>query len=192
MNKISNVVNFNYLLVEFYKDLGLTENDLAVIMVVEHLSLQDNNLITAPMISLKMNLSESEIDEILAKLYTQKMFEIVTEGNRTYTSLKPLQNLVYKAFQHSIFTEEEIERDEKLDELRMKVLDAMEKLLNRTLSPIELDRVNDWVSDGVPEDVIMNSILDAKAKRQYNINQIDKYILHRMRREDQAGNEIKW
>lgn len=191
MNKITNVVNFTYLLIEFYKVLGLSENELAVILVIEHLSQQENDLITAPMISLKMNLSEKEIDEILAKLYTAKMIEIETKGNRTLTSLKPLQDMVYKAFQRSIFSEEEIEKDRELDEVRRRVLAEMEKLLNRTLSPIEVDRVNSWITEGVSEDIIMNSILDAKAKNQTSINNVDRYILYRMRREDKSGNEIK-
>ena len=191
MNKITNVVNFTYLLVEFYKVLGLSENELAVILVIEHLSQQENDLITAPMISLKMNLSEKEIDEILAKLYTAKMLEIETKGNRTLTSLRPLQDMVYKAFQRSIFSEEEIEKDRELDEVRRRVLVEMEKLLNRTLSPIEVDRVNSWITEGVSEDIIMNSILDAKAKNQTSINNVDRYILYRMRREDKSGNEIK-
>lgn len=191
MNKITNVVNFTYLLIEFYKVLGLSENELAVILVIEHLSQQENDLITAPMISLKMNLSEKEIDEILAKLYTAKMIEIETKGNRTLTSLKPLQDMVYKAFQRSIFSEEEIEKDRELDEVRRRVLAEMEKLLNRTLSPIEVDRVNSWITEGVSEDIIINSILDAKAKNQTSINNVDRYILYRMRREDKSGNEIK-
>ena len=191
MNKITNVVNFTYLLVEFYKVLGLSENELAVILVIEHLLQQENDLITAPMISLKMNLNEKEIDEILAKLYTAKMIEIETKGNRTLTSLKPLQDMVYKAFQRSIFSEEEIEKDRELDEVRRRVLAEMEKLLNRTLSPIEVDRVNSWITEGVSEDIIMNSILDAKAKNQTSINNVDRYILYRMRREDKSGNEIK-
>jgi hypothetical protein len=104
-----------------------------------------------------MNLSEKEIDEILAKLYTAKMLEIETKGNRTLTSLRPLQDMVYKAFQRSIFSEEEIEKDRELDEVRRRVLVEMEKLLNRTLSPIEVDRVNSWITEGVSEDIIMNS-----------------------------------
>jgi len=192
MKNISHIVNFNYLLVDYYKELGLSENDLAVILVIEHLSELQNDLITAPMIALKMNLSEKEIDEILAKLYTLNMLEITTKGSKTYTSLEPLQKLVYKNFQESIFSEEEIQKDLKRDETREKVLREMEKLLNRTLSPIEVERVNSWIYDGISEDIIMNSILDAKMKNINNINQVDRLILHRMRREDQAGNEIKW
>ncbi len=191
MKNISHIVNFNYLLVDYYKELGLSENDLAVILVIEHLSELQNDLITAPMIALKMNLSEKEIDEILAKLYTLNMLEITTKGSKTYTSLEPLQKLVYKNFQESIFSEEEIQKDLKRDETREKVLREMEKLLNRTLSPIEVERVNSWIYDGISEDIIMNSILDAKMKNINNINQVDRLILHRMRREDQAGNEIK-
>jgi len=191
MKNISNVVNFNYLLVDYYKQLGLSENDLAVILVVEHLSSQKNEFITASMIALKMNLSEQEIDQILAKLYTLNMLEIVTQGTKTFTSLEPLQKLVYKNFQQSVFTEEEIEQDMERDNTRSKVLKEMEKLLNRTLSPIEVERVNSWIYDGVSEDIIINSILDAKSKNVTNINQVDKLILYRMRREDQSGNEIK-
>ena len=48
-------VDFHYLLLEQYKKLGISESDLIVLLMVDHLILQGNDLVTADLLSLKMN-----------------------------------------------------------------------------------------------------------------------------------------
>ena len=54
-------LDFRYLLLEYYKKLRLSENEVMVILMIDHLLEQKNTLITPDLLSLKMN--------IVAKIY---------------------------------------------------------------------------------------------------------------------------
>ena len=49
-------VDFRYLILEYYKKLGLTETELCVLLMINHLLNQQNDWITPDMISVKTNL----------------------------------------------------------------------------------------------------------------------------------------
>jgi hypothetical protein len=48
-------VDFRYILLDDYKKLGISEEELSVIMMVDHLLRRGNDLVTADLLSLKMN-----------------------------------------------------------------------------------------------------------------------------------------
>ena len=56
MEYMPDALDFRYLLIEYYKKIGLSETDLAVLMVIDHLLQQGNTLITADLLQLKMSL----------------------------------------------------------------------------------------------------------------------------------------
>ena len=45
MNYSNNALNFSYLLLDYYKELNIKENELAVILMIDHLLSQDNEFI---------------------------------------------------------------------------------------------------------------------------------------------------
>ena len=61
-------LDFRYLLLEYYKKLRLSENEVMVILMIDHLLEQKNTLITPDLLSLKMNISSKELDKILVSL----------------------------------------------------------------------------------------------------------------------------
>ena len=99
---VSEAIDFRYLLIENYKKLKLTENELVTIFVIDHLIGQGNTLITADLLALKMSLSSSDIDKILASLFKKKMIDYVTVKNNTVTTLDPLKEKLYSEFQISL------------------------------------------------------------------------------------------
>ena len=50
----ANALNFSYLLIEFYKKIGLNEEELSVILVLDHLLSQGNNLTNSTALALNM------------------------------------------------------------------------------------------------------------------------------------------
>lgn len=186
-----NVVNFTYLLIEYYKDLNLDENELAVLLMIDHLIAQDNKFVSTENLAMKMNMPIKDIDRTFAILFKKRLIEIDTTGPVPLTTLKPIKDLVFKKFQETIFTESEIADSEELEESRTIVLDKMEGLFKRSLTPLEVDRVNDWITTGTKRKIILDSIQDAKIQGITNINAIDRLILKRMREEDSFGNDLK-
>ena len=69
---VSEALDFRYLLLENYKKLKISENELATIFVIDHLIAQGNPFVTADLLSLKMSLDVKEIDKILASLLKKK------------------------------------------------------------------------------------------------------------------------
>ena len=91
MNYSNNALNFSYLLLDYYKELNIKENELAVILMIDHLLSQDNEFITKDVLQLKMSLSSKEIDNAITSLYQKKYIEFVVENNTAKTSIRPLK-----------------------------------------------------------------------------------------------------
>lgn len=190
-NNSSSALNFSYLLLDFYKSLNIKENELAVILMIDHLLNQENDFITKDELVLKMNLSEKEIDDAMTSLYTKKYIEFIVENGKAKTTIRPLKKILYKKFEQSIFSEEEIKNKEEMVNLREEVFEFLEKIFNRSLSPIEIDRADEWIKAGIDKDIIINSIKDAKKFNDLTINKIDRIILNKIKDSDKVGNEIK-
>ena len=187
-----NAINFQFLLVEYYKKLNLDETDLVILLMIDHLTNDDSSFITADDIALKTTLSKDLIDERLSNLFLKKYIDIGNDGKKAFTSLEPIKKIVYKLFQETIFNEAEIDENNELEETRTQVFDEMQKLFQRSLTPLEINRIDDWIYSGTNRKIILDSIKDAKAKNITNINSIDRIIVKKMREEDNFGNEIKW
>ena len=78
---ISEAIDFRYLLIENYKKLKLSENELVTIFVIDHLISQGNTLITADLLALKMSLSSSDLDKILASLFKKNIIDYALTCN---------------------------------------------------------------------------------------------------------------
>ncbi|MBO8427378.1 MAG: DnaD domain protein [Firmicutes bacterium] len=187
----ANALNFYYLLLEYYKELNLTENEVIVILMISHLIEQGNEFVTNDLLALKMNLSINEIDVSLSSLFTKGYVEFLTDGEKVYTSIDKIKKITYKMFEKSLFTDEENKENEELERIREKVYERFMKEFNRSLSPIEIDRIENWINDKVDENIIIDSLLEAKKRKKLSINYIDKIIISKLKSEDREGNDIK-
>ena len=70
-------VDFRYLLLEYYKKLGLSESEVSVILMINHLLNQKNEWITPDMLSVKMTFKSAELDKIMTSLLGRKFLEYV-------------------------------------------------------------------------------------------------------------------
>ena len=183
-------LNIEYLLLEFYKQLNIKEREVMVILMLNHLSSQGNDFITSDLLALKMNMSLKEIDDSLSILFTKGYIEFITKGDKTITSLKPLQKILIKTFEKTIYTEDELEKNQNIDEIRTKVFQSFEDAFNRPLSPVEITRVDAWISDGVEMNIILDSLTDALKKDRLSIQYIDRLIISKLKDEDRDGNDL--
>ena len=84
-------IDLLYHLIENYSSFGLNEEELAVILVVDHLLRKGNRMVTSDLLSLKMKLKTSEIDKILTNLVRNEYLAYETTDEGMVTSLKPLK-----------------------------------------------------------------------------------------------------
>lgn len=179
----ANAINFSYLLIEFYKKIGLSEEELAVVLIVDHLISQGNKVFNSSSLALSMNYDEKKIDDILAKLYERKLLEVILDGNSLSISIEPLKKILYRKFQESIFTDIELKENDEAEELREETYERLEKLFNRSLTPVEINRISDWLADSSNFPFIKESLKEAESKRYTSINQIDRAIIKRIRQD---------
>ena len=162
-----------------------------VILMINHLLSQGNELISSEILSLKMNMSNDEIDNVLSKLFTKGYIEFITKDDKLYTSIDKIKSILVKCFEKSVFTDEELKENEELDQIRKEVFSIFQKEFNRSLTPIEINKIEMWITDGVKKEIIFDSLKDARNRRHLSINYIDKIIIERIRKEDNSGNDIK-
>ena len=170
-------VDFLYILIDNYRSFGLKENELAVILVVDHLLRKGNGLVTSDLLSLKMNLKTSEIDKILSDLVRNQYLEYTTTDEGMKTSLKPLKEKLYKAFERSLAKDRQNLLSEQRASVLGRIYEYYERRLNRVLSPLENETIGKWLDSGYTEEEIRYALEDAIGQRKRSIKSVEK-ILH--------------
>ena len=174
---ITEALDFRYLLIENYKKLKLSENELATIFVIDHLINQGNPFVTPDLLSLKMTLDIHEIDKILSNLIVKGYFEYKTVKKQTVASLEPLKAKLYREFQLFLSKEEEEANSKKITEELDNIFGTYEKLLGRSLSPVEISKIHEWVSYGYSDKMIIDALKDALSRGKKSIRSVDKILL---------------
>ena len=179
---ISEAVDFRFLLLENYKKLKISENELAVIFMIDHLVSQGNPFITADLLSLKMSLDIKEIDGLIADLLTRGFMEYVTLNGRTVTSLNPLKERLFSNFALSVSKEAENKKNK--DEMLSNIYQSFEAELGRTLQPMEISTIREWVDLGYSDEIIINALKEALGQGKRSIKSVDKILLSWAKREE--------
>ena len=181
---ISEAIDFRFLLLENYKKLKISENELVVIFMIDHLVAQGNPFITADLLSLKMSLDIKDIDNLIADLLTKGLLEYTTVNGRTVTSLNPLKEKLYSEFQMSVSKENESKKNPRLKEELNNIYETFERELNRPLSPLEISRIREWVSLGYSDETIINALKEALSQGKKSLRSVDKILLSWAKREE--------
>ena len=195
-NSQMDAIDYRYLLIEYYKKLRLSENELSVILMIDHLLQQKNTLITPDLLSMKMNLDAKEIDKILVTLIERGFLQFDT-GKKIKVSLKPLEKKLLKTLQEEMAEDDENRSNkEKVADFE-KVCKAFEENLKAGLSPLEKSLVSDWLTHGYPADQIIDAMKECVSKGKKTFNAINELLLQWQTRDDiqkagVSGASDKW
>ena len=170
-------VDFSYILLDNYKQFGISETELSVIFMIDHLLRQGNGLITPDLLSLKMNLKTHELDRILSSLYNNGYLSFETAQGGMQTSLLPLKEKLYKAVERTLAKDRANLHSEQRASALKRLNDHFEKRLNRILSPLENDTLGKWLDSGYSEEEIRDCLEEALNQRKKSFKSIEK-ILH--------------
>lgn len=181
---ITEAIDFRYLLIENYKKLKIKEDELATIFVIDHLIGQGNPFVTSDLLSLKMSLDVKEIEKILANLITKGFFEYKTQGKKTVATLEPLKQKLYREFQLFLSKEEEEKSSKRITEELDNIYASFEKLLGRSLSPVEIAKIHEWVSYGYSDKTIIDALKEALSQNKKSLRSVDKILLSWSQRDD--------
>lgn len=185
MDNMFLATDFDYVFLEFYKQLCLEENDVTVILMIKHLIKQGNLLITADLLAIKMNLDVNIIDSILVKLIKKGYLKYLKDKNgNLFTTLKPLKEKLYQMYQLEINKDANKKFDEETLKITKNVYEVFENELGRTLSPVEFSLIDEWIANGISEDECIDALHEAISKNKTSLKFIDKILMQWQMRDD--------
>lgn len=160
MNKtLEEAVSFEYALLETYKKLQLSEKEVLVLLMVNHLLKKGNALIMPSTLAMVMNYSEKEIDEVLSGFITKKYFNY-SLGDENRSPIDGAKTIIY----NSLFYEVLRGSDRDVQKRIAYFSHRFEDLYQRPLSPIERETIRNWIDDGYSDDEIQEAIQNTNAK----------------------------
>lgn len=176
---VGEALDFNYLLLENYKKLNLSEDEVTTLLMINHLISEGNTFITADLLSLKMSMPIQEIDKVFANLLTRGFIEYKTSNKSTITSLNPLKEKLIKEFRLGLSAEEE----QKNIDFRA-LFAQFEQHMGRSLSNVEQNKIKEWIAFGHSEATILNALKEVLAQGKKSLRSVDKLLLQWAARED--------
>ena len=144
--------------------------------VMSQLINQGNPFITAELLSLKMSLDVADIDIILSKLIINGYLEYKVSGGKTVCSLAPLKEKLFKDFESSVSKEDATENNQEVSANVKAATKDIEKLFKRSLLPLEINKVKEWIMTGYRVETIVDACKEAVSKNTKTISAMDKVL----------------
>ena len=160
----SNAINYEYLLLEYYKKLGITDLESLILLMIEHLTKDEKSLITASNLALKMGLDEEELDVIMNNLYVKGLIDIKTDNGKLITSLEPTYSKILDCLRDTILKSAEMKENKEAESAREEVINELKDALGRDLTGLEEESVTTWISSDIDKKIIINSNTHSNTK----------------------------
>ncbi|MCR4562351.1 MAG: DnaD domain protein [Bacilli bacterium] len=169
-------LSFRYAILDCYKKLNISEDELVVILMIDHLLEQGNRFLAADALSLKMNFDPSKIDKIMSLLLKKGFISYEPSANGLAISLAGVEKKVLDEYSQALKNEQLYLVSEDKAKLLSGIRGFYEKNLGRTLTEIEKQTINEWLSSGYSEEEIKDALTTALGQNKKTIKQIDKII----------------
>lgn len=178
-------IDWRSLLVKRYKNYGIDENDLSVLLVLNEVLSNFDFLVTAEDLVMYMTLSKPVIDNCLVKLMDKKLIDYVTKDGKLVTSLEPLFKRLFNDLKKDIVLDSKDSSKEKIKPLVNNLYNYFEELMGKPLSAREVDRISTWIQSGADERLIHEAVEKLKAKgKNISIPAVDKILLNLQKSQD--------
>lgn len=187
---ITEALDFRFLLLENYKRLKITENELVTLFMIDHLISLGNPFVTADLLAIKMSLDVKEIDKVLSTLLIRGLISYVTQGQKTITSLEPIKKKLFKEFQIVLTNEDQRETNLDIDNQLKNIYQQYSEILGRSLRPVEIQKIGEWVSHGFNDGMIIDALKESMNKGRKSFSSIDKILLSWASRDDRENEGI--
>ncbi len=182
MNLTKNDIDWKSLLIKKYLNYGLDEIDTMVLFVSDAvLSIAGNTLLTCEILSPYMKAPKDQIDQSLSKLMSKKYLTIVQNGTEFTTSLDSFKELLFQDEIKDLILKR---NDNALKNPLSENLYSYLESINGPLSPIDKDRVSQWIKGGADENMIKEACKKAITKNGHiSFKTADAFVLQMQRSE---------
>lgn len=185
MEKIIDAIDWRTILVDNYKKLGLSENELSIILVTNSLIQKGVDFITPDIIALKMTLDFNEIDNCFTNLIKKEVLTL--EGkDKLKISIEPLKKKLVDIFYEELKNQSATSPNKEQEDIFV----LFETEFGRALSQFEVNTIKDWFEQGNSAATIKEALNVATLAKVKTIRYIDKVLLEWKRREELAKNGV--
>lgn len=173
MNNVINLIKDKPLivpriLINNYKLLNITDEELIVIMVI--MSYGNKVIYNPEEFAKEINGNKRSIMKIIDNLCDKNILSLVIEksNHKSYEYIS-LDSLYEKLFNLVIDNKEEKEIDNS-------IFSVFENELGRTLSPMEYEKIKEWITSGNSSELITCALKEAVMNGVNNFNYIDRIL----------------
>lgn len=174
----SGTITIPKLLLQSYKELNLTEQEL--ILIIYFIG---NNEFDPERISKDLGLSIGETLKIIDDLTKKDILKISTRSAKVYEEYIDLDEL-YNKLALTIMTDKETPK-------RTNIYDKFENEFGRTLSPMEYEIIGAWIESGFSEELIEEALKEAVYNGVSNLRYIDKILYEWQKKGVKTKQDIK-
>ena len=167
------------LLLENFKTLGLSHDELILIIQLKSLMDKGNEFPETRQLANQMNLTEDKVFQLIHQLIHKKMLQIKVKkdyDNKT----KDVYSLDFLWDKLAMIEKNEVEmKEEKSEESsRKNLMQLFEEEFSRPLSPIEIQTIGMWLEkDGYALPLIEFALREAVLSQVYSLKYIDRILL---------------
>lgn len=170
----SNVISLNEVLIQNYKNIGLDEIDMTILVLLNLQKLNQDNALSTNSLAEKMTLNENEISERILSLLQKGYLELIIDDvtSQEKFSLDPVIEKI-----SALLSEEP--KQETNQEMVQKVVEYCQKIYQRILSVEELKIVHMWVDDNYSYEEISEAVFDSLKAKKTQIKYADAILVNR-------------
>lgn len=156
------------ILLHNYKKIGITDEELIVIMVV--MNYGDKVIYDPELFASDIDCDKKKIMMIIDSLCDKNILSLIIEKNnkKAYEYIS-LDILYEKLFNIAMGNEEKQESDDS-------IFSTFESELGRTLSPMEYEKIKEWITSGNSNEIIVLALKEAVLNGVNNLNYIDRIL----------------
>lgn len=166
-------VNDNFIIPNYiiknYEKIGL--EGLEFIMLIYFINQRSNVTFDVNKIALDLNLDSSKVLEIINSLNEKNFISIEMKKNNGVIEEYISTDLFYNKISSMLM--ENVSNDKETD-----LYSVFEKEFGRTLSPTEFTSINNWIENGISEELIKEALKEAILSGVHNIRYIDTILFN--------------
>lgn len=168
------------LLLMHYKDIGLTNDDLVVLIQLKSFTDKGDRFPDTDVLAKRMHLSKDEAFKSIHQLIQKKVLSIETIQNEEGKSQDQFSFVLLWEKLFIYLKQQKTDEETRQDENQTKNLyDLFESEFGRPLSPIELQTLNMWIDeDHYSTKLIQMALREAVLSQVYSLKYIDRILLN--------------
>lgn len=173
MNNVINLIKdkplvIPKLLLSSYKNLGISDEELIVIVVI--MNYGDKVIYDPEMFAKDINGDKRKVMKIIDNLCDKNVLSLIIEKNDKKTYEYISLDLLYEKLTNTFLEKEEVK------EIDNSIFSIFENELGRTLSPMEYEKIKEWVTSGNTNEMIALALKEAVLNGVSNLNYIDSIL----------------